>query len=265
MPRRRKCPTCWFTWLDKYNKAVCPKCQSRLPDGTPEGCRTIHTDKIPTKSRVGDFKRERHTIPNIRMDTTVDFPADGHWGGDTPKNREKTLFEENSSKTMDKAICPVTGKPHVWKFGKCRHCGVGEGYVRHAISPRKSPRYPTRSMSRTTPSSRPSEVYKKVCDGGGSSGRDAGRRMFQHAVLTPPPPIPNASSSGSSWRLKSELGTYDYHHRFREGDPPSPATRQRRQKKHKLVRKTCPVCAFRWLDKYRKNECPKCLTPLHWS
>jgi len=50
MPRRRKCPTCWFTWLDKYNKPLCPKCQSPMPDGgrdsTTVSSRSIHTGRF---------------------------------------------------------------------------------------------------------------------------------------------------------------------------------------------------------------------------
>jgi len=199
MSRRRKCPTCWFEWLDKYNKAECPKCQCALPSGEVSGHRRIHTDRV--KSRVGDIKKEQFVIEMYRQKS--------------PRSANHTASSEKT--------CPVTGGNHTWRFGKCRHCSVGEGYVRY--SPRSSGKRITRSAA---------------------SRR--GRQMY----------ITDTRKT-LSFNSRSPVASYN-------NTPPSPpaatTTTTFARKEPKLIRKTCPVCAYRWLDKYRKNECPKCLLPL---
>ena len=65
-PRRRKCPTCWFEWYDTHNKAECPKCHARLPDGEKHGSRKIHTDHA--HSRLGNVRRvDRTNSPRLRQ------------------------------------------------------------------------------------------------------------------------------------------------------------------------------------------------------
>jgi len=59
--KRRKCPTCWFEWLDKYNKAACPKCHGPMTDGGEvHGSRKIHTDHAH-QSRF-DIRRQAKQI-----------------------------------------------------------------------------------------------------------------------------------------------------------------------------------------------------------
>ena len=205
MPRRRKCPTCWYEWLDKYNKAECPKCQSPLPDGEISGRRRIHTDRV--NSRVGDIKKEKFVVEMYKQKS--------------PRRSSKKEIQ-----VRNKSVCPVTGGNHVWRFGKCRNCGVGEGYVRYSPSIPRPMKMTTSAMSR--------RGRQRHFDGTAETRKTL---MFtrKDENYDSVPSIPTPS--------------------------PSRARKQKRSEP-KLIRKTCPVCAYRWLDKYRKNECPKCLLPL---
>ena len=202
MSRRRKCPTCWFEWLDKYNKAECPKCQSPLPTGEISGTRRIHTDRI--QSRVGDIKKEAYVI-------------------EIYKQKSPRISSKKDIQVQNKICCPVTGGNHVWRFGKCRHCGIGEGYTRHSSPIQKQKKMSKSAMSRK------------------------GRQMYY---------------SGTAETRKALMFTRKKDYNSNPPPLPSPSPQTRAKSESKLIRKTCPVCAYRWLDKYRKNECPKCLLPL---
>lgn len=227
--RRRKCPTCWYSWLDKYNKAECPKCLSPMPSGESCGRRVIHTDRV-TSNRCGDIKKERHVIERYRQMRTPRKYAHRYATGTrsmSPSRTRRTTSSTSSSFARQRnprdggGVCPITGGSHEWRFGKCRHCGVGEGYVRFGT--------PTRPSSAVRNSS-------------GNKGR------YQQG------------------RIADEWATEDV--RYEEEEE-----RERRRRRTRsggrgggagsgLKRRTCPICGFRWLDKYRKMECPKCLMPL---
>lgn len=214
--RRRKCPTCWYSWLDKYNKPICPKCQAPMPKtrsggGSRDhiGGRTIHTDRAVRSNRVGDIRRDRPTTATTVIST-----------------RRRGVEVETTG------LCPKTGRKHMWRFGKCRYCGKAEGYARHSAEKIKTRSFPTAS----------SERRRRLSD----HGQEMLRRAHESCTT--------ASSRGHRPCIAaSSPSTF------------SSASRRRpdSSRKAKVSRRTCPTCAYRWLDKYEKNQCPKCLSPMY--
>mmetsp|Transcript_9041 Transcript_9041/g.22751 ORF Transcript_9041/g.22751 Transcript_9041/m.22751 type:complete len:373 (+) Transcript_9041:79-1197(+) len=276
---RRKCPTCDFAWLDKYRKDECPKCLCKLSTAFKDQERRqpgeVSTYKYSPseafQSESGKCKKgghhqwkfgkclkcdaaegyERHTkepppLPYVRQDSkpkkvpekkrhcvTCDHTwMDRYRKNECPKclNPMKLADVPPELKPSDamessSGSCPKGG-PHTWKFGKCNKCNLAEGYEKHST---KLMRQQSNSFS---------EVRKTcpTCDFSWLDryGKNECPKCISPLVKQPP----------SMARRHSMTST------------PSP------ESKPTETRKTCPTCAYKWLDRYGKNECPKCLSPL---
>ena len=85
--------------------------------------------RIGVNSRVGDIKKEKFVVEMYKQKS--------------PRRSSKKEIQ-----VRNKSVCPVTGGNHVWRFGKCRNCGVGEGYVRYSPAIPKPKKMTTSAMSR---------------------------------------------------------------------------------------------------------------------
>eukprot|EP01059_Diplonema_ambulator_P009898 TRINITY_DN1987_c0_g1_i1.p1 TRINITY_DN1987_c0_g1~~TRINITY_DN1987_c0_g1_i1.p1 ORF type:complete len:111 (+),score=21.54 TRINITY_DN1987_c0_g1_i1:57-389(+) len=106
---RKRCPHCDFSWLDKYGKNECPKCIQPLTSGQAVGSRPSWQGTSYT------------TTPQSRV------------AGHRIQPGEVSTFKQRASSAMESSSGSCNkGGAHMWKFGKCSKCGVGEGYAKHA-------------------------------------------------------------------------------------------------------------------------------------
>ncbi|CAG9461864.1 unnamed protein product [Pedinophyceae sp. YPF-701] len=123
---RKRCPTCDYAWLDKYNKPECPKCLKPLGDGHGlerklEGVDISGISKGPADAR----ESQSGTCPKGGMH---------HWKyGKCNKCNTPEGYKDGPSKApsfpggknLACSKAPDGGK-HVFKFSKCKYCGVSE-------------------------------------------------------------------------------------------------------------------------------------------
>jgi len=113
---RKKCPTCDWSWLDKYNKNECPKCMNLL----------VPSRLVPTRYRPGSSMESE----------SGSCKQGGQHKWKYGKCSQCGLSEGYGRKPLTAPILPQThrlqiqgkcssdGNRHTFKFSRCTKCGT---------------------------------------------------------------------------------------------------------------------------------------------
>eukprot|EP00873_Tetraselmis_striata_P033597 jgi/Tetstr1/453861/TSEL_040783.t1 len=204
---RKKCPTCDYGWLDKYGKNECPKCLTPLTG--------LKLGRAPGESTANKF-----------------------W---SPSDAFESEF----------GSCPQ-GDSHTFKFGKCSKCGKGEGYVKHGTGKDKE----FKEVKRSCPTCSYTwlDKYRK---------NECPKCLYaledwrNDRPDAPKPSDAFESESGDCPSGGAHTWKYGYCLKCKAGEGHA-----RNNVQVEWLKRSCPTCTYSWNDRYRKNQCPKCLRPI---
>ena len=254
----RVCPQCRHRWIDKYQMDVCPKCQTKL-----------------------SFAARRLTLELLAESAVAGALADKGVARLRPgelairKPGEVSTFKHASSSAMESvsgrcARGGAHGGAHVWRFGKCRNCGIGQGTadrlhmwglpsMRHAPSADELIDTDGFAWPLSAPHPRRKTTSGSWSDEYSAEDDETGWRP---ASAPRPPPRGRAddqrSRSLSDLHHAPESAKMSIKSRDLGLHPPAAVPHVSATDK----RMECPRCAHRWLDRHGKDECPKCLAQL---
>jgi len=116
--RRKRCPSCNHSWLDKYGKDECPKCLRQLSGATHQ------------RRQVGEPSTYKQAAGSAMESNFGSCPEGGLHSFKFGKCSKCKRAEGGIRGTREVSggmtgACPKGGK-HVYKFTKCTKCGAPE-------------------------------------------------------------------------------------------------------------------------------------------
>eukprot|EP00656_Telonema_subtile_P017755 TRINITY_DN1956_c0_g1_i1.p1 TRINITY_DN1956_c0_g1~~TRINITY_DN1956_c0_g1_i1.p1 ORF type:complete len:330 (-),score=77.91 TRINITY_DN1956_c0_g1_i1:81-1070(-) len=244
MPEQRKeCPTCGHGWLDKYGKDECPKCLAPLSGGGQQ------------RRQVGEASTNKQSAGSA-MEVESGSCKKNDGGPHKFKFGKCSLcgVGEGGATKVKFGECAKGGK-HIYKFAKCTKCGANEAGVSEAPSNSTRPaKKEAHVMTHAERSIYEEDFNKFDTDGSGYLENAEIAALLQHQLGKPP--AVNEIESFLKTCDKNGDGkiSLDEYIKAVVGAPV--------QVDKSANRRKCPTCGHGWLDKYGKDECPKCLAPM---